>query len=136
LFLADSRLALVLFNEVRRRALTRMFGVSAEHANLLTVVIALTAGQAAATAVRHAVRVPLRITGTDAAWAGLLLREGALGVAGAPTRAVPHPGALLAVGVLGGAAVPGVRRAARGLRAAERRVREQRISRYRAVAGA
>ena len=50
LFLADSRLALVLVNHLRHKALQRMFGVSRDQANVLTAVLLLGAAKLAGTA--------------------------------------------------------------------------------------
>jgi hypothetical protein len=132
LFLADSRLAYVVLNHVRRRAIARVFGVSDEQANVLTFVIAASAAEAAYATARRLVRTPSR---DDAVLAGLLLREGALGIAGPKTRQVPLAGAILTLALVGGSALPALRSAVKTARAAERRIRLSRISRYRAVAG-
>jgi hypothetical protein len=132
LFLADSRLAYVVLNHVRRRAVTRLFGVSDEQANLVTFVLAVSAAEAAYATARRVLRAPSR---DDTVLAGILLREGALGIAGPSTRQVPLAGAILTFALVGGSALPALRRAVRTARAAERRVRLSRISRYRAVAG-
>jgi hypothetical protein len=56
-----------------------------------------------------------------------------MGAAGPAARQTPGFGPLLAVGVLGGVALPSVRRGARAVRAGEARVRERRASRYSAA---
>jgi hypothetical protein len=131
LFLADSRLAFVVLNHVRRRALARVFGVSGDEANLLTLVLALSAAEAAYATARRVVRAPWR---PDAIVAGLLLREGALGVAGPRARDVPLAGTVLTLALVGGTAIPALRRAARSVRTAEHRMRLTRIRRYRSTA--
>lgn len=130
LFLADSRLALGLLNQSRYWVLARVFGASREDANLLTFVLGLTAIASVQETARRVVSAPLRLSGADAAVGGLLVREAAMGVVGPKNREVPMFGALVATAVVGSLALPGLRRAARGLRAAEHRVRERRIGRY------
>jgi len=132
LFVADSRLALALLNHVRHRTLNRLFGVSPEHANLVTFVLALTAADATYAVARRAIRVP--VPSGDAMLSGVALGRAAVGgLAGPQNRDVPDLGALVALGVLGGLVLPELRRAANNLRAAERRVRLRRMTRYRAA---
>jgi hypothetical protein len=80
------------------------------------------------------------VTGGDAAVGAIALRDAAFGVAGPNARLVPGFGALVALGILGGIAAPGLRRttqrmraAEQRLRATERRVRRERIRRYAAA---
>jgi hypothetical protein len=130
LFLADSRLAVVLLNEVRHRCLHRAFGTTREQANVLTVVLALSATSATYETTRRILRTPLTITGRDVATGTFLLREAAMGIAGPSARTTPMFGALMATALVGGLALPGLRRAAHAARVTERRVRETRIRRY------
>jgi hypothetical protein len=105
-----------------------MFGASREQANALTVVLALTAADAS---LRNARRLThARPSSGDAAMAGFLMRDAALGVAGPTARAFPLAGTLLAGAMLAGIALPQLRRAMHGVRAAEHRVRERRIRAY------
>jgi hypothetical protein len=60
----------------------------------------------------------------------MLAREAALGVGGPGAQAIPGFGALVAFALIGGLAVPGIRRTAHRLRLAEKRVRSARIARY------
>src|SRR4051794_27867940 len=137
LFLADTRLAWVLANHARYALMHSVFGVSRDQANLLTFALALGAAETVYATARRMRHVP-HVTDTDAGIAAFALREAALAVAGPSARAVPGFGPLLALGVAGGLALPSVRYARR-LRAAERRVRLRRQSRYsaglRAVGG-
>jgi hypothetical protein len=128
LFVTDSRLALAVLNHLRYRALNRVFGVSRDHANLLTVVLLLSAAEGAYEAARRV--SGMRVSGPGAALAGFALRDAALGVAGPSAREVPGFGTLVVFAMLGGLAAPGVRRAAERMRAAEGRVRRARIRRY------
>jgi hypothetical protein len=130
LFLTDFRLALLVLNNVRHRALNRVFGMSREQANVLTFVLLASAADGTYEAARRISGVRLRVSGTDAALGGIALREAALGIAGPSVRQVPGAGTLLAFAILGGLAAPSLRRTAQRLRAAEERVRRERIERY------
>jgi hypothetical protein len=133
LFLADSRMALAVLNHVRYQVLERSFGVSREQANVLTFVLVASAADAAYVATRKVVRVPLRLSATDSAIGAIALRDAALRVVGPEAREGPLVGTLLAFAIVGRFALPALREGTARLRAAERRVRERRIGRYRAV---
>src|SRR5437762_783991 len=106
LLLADSRLAFTVLNHVRYRVLMRVFGVSREQANLLTLVLVLTAGHGALTTAGRVVKAPLRINGTDLVAGGFLMREGAMGVAGPSAAEVSPFATLLGLAIAGGIAIP------------------------------
>jgi hypothetical protein len=131
LFLTDSRLVLAVLNHLRYQALNRVFGVSRDQGNMLTVVLLLGAANGTYEAARRI--SGMRVSGTGAAAGAVALREGALSVAGPSAREVPAFGTLVAFAMLGGLAAPSLRRTAHRMRAAERRVRQQRIRRYVAV---
>jgi hypothetical protein len=135
-FLGDTRLAVTALNEGRHYALNRAFGVSREQANLLTFVLALGAADGAYATTRRVLHGPFPVSSSDATLGGMLMREAALGVAGPAARKVPFAGALLTAALVGGLAVPGLRRAAHEIRAAESRVRRQRMAVYAAGAEA
>src|SRR3954471_4051949 len=128
-FISDARLAATAANQLRLIALRRVFGASRAEANALTFVLALTAADGSLRAARRVSRAALPSRG-DAAMGGFLLRESALGVAGPAARDFPFVGSLLAGAMIAGVALPELRRAALGLRAAERRVRDQRVRVY------
>ena len=128
LFVTDSRLVLAVLNHLRYQALNRVFGVSRDQANMLTVVLLLGAANGTYEAARRI--SGMRMSGTGAAAGAVALREGALSVAGPSAREVPAFGTLVAFAMLGGLAAPSLRRTADRMRAAERRVRQQRIRRY------
>jgi len=130
LFLADSRLAFYVLNHLRVRGLQRAFGISREQANLLTFVLALAVTQGAVTTAGRVVKAPLRLSGADAAIAGFTMREGAMGIAGPGAAEVSPFATLLTVAILGGLAVPGLRRSAHRMRELERRVRGLRERQY------
>ena len=131
LFLSDSRVVLSVLNHLRYQALNRVFGTSREQANALTVVLLLGAADGAYEAARRISGMRLRVS--DAGLGATALREAALAVAGPRARAIPGFGTLIAVALLGGLAAPGVRRMVQRMRAAERRVRRERITRYAAA---
>jgi hypothetical protein len=140
LFRTDSRLALAMLNHLRYQALNRVFGVSRDQANVLTVVLLLGAADGTYEAARRISGIRLGVSGGDAALGAIALRGAALGVAGPGVRQVPGAGTLLAVALLGGLAAPSVRRMAhraraaeQRLRGAEERVRRERIKRYAAA---
>jgi hypothetical protein len=133
LFLADSRIALGALNYVRHQALERVFGVPREYANIVTFALAVGAADAAYETSRRIVRAPHLPSAGDTAVGAIALRDAALGVAGPANRKAPLVGTLLAVAMLGGAALPVLRRTGVRLRAAEQRARERRIGRYQAA---
>jgi hypothetical protein len=133
LFVADSRLALSVLNSVRYAALRSMFGVSREQANVVTFFAVLLAADAAYETARRVVRAPLGMSGTDALLGGFAVREAAFGVTGSQSRNVRLFGPVVAGALVASLAVPGLRRAARSMRQAEREIRERRIAAYRAA---
>jgi hypothetical protein len=131
-FVGDARVAAAVLNQGRHLALTRVFGVPREQANLLTFVLALGAASGASATARRVVRKPLALSRSDAGMGGILIREGVFGIAGPAARKVPLAGTLLTVAMLG-ALLPGLRRTVHGIQAAELRVRRQRMSVYTAA---
>jgi len=133
-FAGDVRIALAGLNEVRLIALKRAFGVSRAQADALTFVLALTAADATLRTAGRIGRAGLPQSG-DALLGAFLVREAALGVAGPAARKFPLAGTFLAAAMAAGIALPELRRAAHGLRSAERGVRAQRMRTYAAAAG-
>lgn len=130
LFLADSRLAFAVLNHLRYQALQRAFGVSREQANVFTAVLLLGAADGAFEAARRLAAMRPHVSGGDAAFGAIALRDAALSAAGPAGRGIPAFGTLVAFAMLGGLAAPSLRRAAQRMRAAEQRVRAERIRRY------
>ena len=131
LFLADSRMAFGVANYARHQTLNRVFGVQREQANLLTFVLLVSAGSPAVAGLWRAVRAPLAMaTGVNAGVGVFAVRAATRGVAGPAASEVPQLEALLVLAVAGAVAVPQMRRAFRGVRKAEHRVRQQRESMY------
>ena len=106
LFFGDAAIVFLLLNDVRHRTVTRVFGVSRDDSNLVTVLAigsAAVAVQGTAARVRAIRPYP---SGSDSLIGAALLREAALGIAGAPARAVPAAGALLALALVGKSSRP------------------------------
>jgi len=140
LFLTDSRLVLAVANHLRYQALARMFGASREQANVVTVVLLLGAADGVYEAARRVTGARVPVSGADAAFGAIALRDAALSVAGPGGRQIQGFGTLVAVAMLGSLAAPTLRRSARRIqtaqqrvRAAESRVRRERIRRYAAA---
>jgi hypothetical protein len=133
LFVADSRFAFALLNSARYAVLRSTFGLSREQANIVTFIGALLTADAAYETARRVVRSPLDLSGADVLLGGFALREAALGVTGPPSRDVRLFGTLVTAAMVAGLAIPGLRRAAHAVRAAEREIRQRRITTYRAA---
>jgi hypothetical protein len=113
LFFGDAAIVFLLLNDVRHRMVTRMFGTSRNDSNVVTV---LALGSAAVAVHGTAARlraIPRRPSGAESVMGAAVLREAALGIAGAPSRAVPAAGALVAFALVGRSAGPAVRGALR-----------------------
>ena len=130
LFLTDTRLLLAFLNSARYAVLQRVFGASREQTNVVTFFAALIAADAAYESARRAIRAPLGVSAADVALGGAALREAAFAITGRRSRQVPMFATLVTGAALASLAFPGLRRAAQRARAAEQRVRQQRIGRY------
>jgi hypothetical protein len=130
LFLADSRLAFAVLNHVRVRTLQRVFGISREQANLLTMVLLLTGTGTALTTAGRVVKAPLRISGMDVVIGGFAMREAAMGVSGPAAAEISPFATLITIALLGGLAMPRLRRSLRRMREIEHRVRLLRERQY------
>ena len=116
LFFGDAAIVFLLLNEVRHRSVARVFGVSRDDSNLVTVLAigsAAVAVHGTAARVRSIRRYP---SGADSVIGAAVLREAALGIAGAPSRAVPAAGALVALALVGTSSRPMLRSALRTTR--------------------
>jgi hypothetical protein len=106
LFFGDAAIVFMLLNDVRHRTVARVFGVSRDDSNLVTV---LAIGSAAVAVHGTATRVRAmrpHPSGSDSMIGTAVMREAALGIAGAPSRAVPAAGALLALALVGKSSRP------------------------------
>jgi hypothetical protein len=120
LFFGDAAIVFLLLNNVRHRMVARVFGTSRDDSNLVTV---LALGSAAVAVHGTAARlrtIPRHPSGTDSVIGAAVLREAALGIAGAPTRAVPAAGALVALALVGRSSRPVLRGALRTTRGSVR----------------
>jgi hypothetical protein len=120
LFFGDAAIVVLLLNDVRHRTLARIFGTSRDDSNLVTVLAlgsAAVAVHGTAARLRTIARHP---SGTDSAMGAAVLREAALGMAGAPSRAVPAAGALVALALVGRSARPALHGAVRTTRGSVR----------------
>lgn len=122
-FASDVGMALGLLDEVRYLTLRRCLGVPRHQANILTAVLALGGANAAFEVMRRTPHEPKGPTGSDVTIGDMVVREMLYGVAGPGAREVPLGGSLLMAALVGGVAVPGVRRAIHRLRVAEQRIR-------------
>jgi hypothetical protein len=96
MLLIDVRTGTLLARELRRRAVTRVFGIPPEQQSILTTTILIGAG---ATVVRGVVPWP-RLSGADAAIGGAVVNEAFRAVAGPPSRAMPLAGGLIVVAIV------------------------------------
>ena len=123
----DAVVTVLVANEFRHRAVERVFGVTREQSNSVTVV----AMSSLATGVQLNASKMLAAVATPPTLAAMvfgtaMVKETLHGVAGTGSRNVPGFATLLAVGVVGTSAVPLLRAAANaagGAREAERRLR-------------
>jgi hypothetical protein len=135
LILTDTRLGLLVLNEVRHWGLNRVFGTSRAQANLLSLVLVLVAARAAHDVRQQIPHMP-RTSAGAASRGVLVLYEAATGYAGPQSHAAPIVAVPMTAGLIGVVLVGGARRAARGVRAAEQRARAGRIAHYQRVRGA
>src|SRR4051794_5759499 len=84
--LADARLAFAILNHARHVTLERVFGIQRNQANLLTVVLALSAVDAAYEGARRAARVRHSFRLRDQRFSILLAREAVYALGGPSAR--------------------------------------------------
>ena len=125
-FLYDVRLVLAVLNEARYPLMRRVFGVSRDQVNLLTLVVGLSVVAATYDAIARFLRDPWPLDGTETAMAAAVVREAGFGIAGPKIRQAHLFGALIAIAAMKGLALPGMRRALHSAHVAEQRVGEQR----------
>src|SRR5947209_10038867 len=102
----DLRVASLLANDARRRAITRLFAVPADQQNLLTAVAILALAQSASEHLGRVFAAP-PLPGAHTSLLGTAsVKELLLGIAGAPARETPNAGMLLAIAIVGGTTGP------------------------------
>ena len=114
-FITDMRIAGLLAGHVRRQAVTRVFGLSADDQSFLVSVAVI--GGAASVLGGLATRPLPRLSGADLFMGGALVNTGIGAVAGPAVAAVPLAGAIIGGALLVHAARPSL---ARSMRAAAR----------------
>jgi hypothetical protein len=121
--IGDALMGLLLLNDLRHRVLTRVFGISSQQANVMTVItVALVSeGVHSRAAKVRGARPHLSIA--DSAIGAVSLKEAAHGIAGPWSRSVPLFGALIAFAVLAKSFVPMVQASLHGAREALRDAR-------------
>jgi hypothetical protein len=122
LFFGDAAIVFLLLNDVRHRTVARMFGTSRGDSNLVTVVALGSTAVAVHGAAARLRTIPRHPSGTDSVIGAVVLREAVLGIAGAPSRAVPAAGALVALALVGRSSRPVLRGALRSTRGSVRSV--------------
>jgi len=128
LLFVDVKIRSALIAEGRRRAVTRLFGISRDDQSWLVTTILFGAGAMVA---RDAVAGRLRRpSGSDMAMGGALLNAMGRGLAGAPSSGMPLAGGLIALAVLSRAIGPAVAESARGVKALGHEVRGAFGTRY------
>ena len=115
LLVTDIRVAYLLANEARYRALERVFGISREQANVVTFVLLLVAAQTVSDKIDRALHGIGGPTKADGALGAALANEVLGEIAGRPARDTPMFGPLVALALVGGLSAPAVRRSMHGL---------------------
>jgi hypothetical protein len=118
LLITDLRVAYLLANEARYRALERVFGISRDQANFVTFALLLLTAETVSDKVERALHGIGGPTRADAALGTALANEVLGEIAGRPARDTPMFGALVALALVGGLSVPAVRRSMHGVSAA------------------
>src|SRR5689334_11241421 len=119
LILTDTRLGLLVLNEIRHWGLNRVFGTSRAQANVLSLVLVLLAARTAHDVKQQMPPMP-HVSAGGTGRTAYVLYEAAIGYAGPQSRTTPLIAVPIATGLLGAVLLGGVRRAVRGARAAER----------------
>jgi hypothetical protein len=109
-------MAFLLLNEVRHRIVERVFGVSREDSNLVTIFAIDSVAEGLHGSAARVLEVRPRPSVADAAIGAVALKETVHGVAGDLSRNTPFFGALLALAVLERSFGPMLRGSFRGVR--------------------
>jgi hypothetical protein len=122
LFFGDAAIVFMLLNDVRHRSVERVFGVSRDDSNLVTVLVIGSAAVAVHGTAARVWSIRRYASGADSVIGAAVLREAALGIAGAPSRAVPAAGALIGLALVGKSSHPMLRGVLRTTRESVRSV--------------
>jgi len=129
LFISDLEVAYHLLTEARYRTLERLFGVSRDQANLLTVVALLTLAESMRRSAERVSNVqgPSR---ADTMLGAAVLREAVYGVGGVTADQTRMFGVLVAIAVVARLSAPAVRSAVHNVRTGSQRLQSGFRHRY------
>jgi hypothetical protein len=122
LLISDLRVAFLLANHARYRAITRLFGVSPDQVNLMTLIVILLVADKAYDGMTRVVRVPGAPSLGDGLLAGGALRESARAIAGPAARDTPLLGVLVMAALLGNTVRPAVAKSIHEIRTSSHRM--------------
>jgi hypothetical protein len=121
LLVSDLRVALLLLDEARYRAVHRLFGVSREESWPVTLIALVLLAQATHDKLEQTLTGPGGPTRADAVLGVAALRELLTGIPGPSSRDTPLLGTLMTIAVLGAMARPGLNRAVHYIRTSSHR---------------
>ncbi len=121
LLLTDARVALLVLNDGRYRAMERLFGLPKEQVNVATAVAGLIVAEAIRGRARRLLKGPA-LSFPEVALGASSLREGLYAVSGQSPSDTPLVGTLIALGVIGSLARPVVRTTLNGVRESSRQL--------------
>jgi len=122
LILSDLRVAFLLANHARYRAITRLFGVSPDQVNLTTLIAILLVADKAYDGMTRVVRVPGAPALGDGLFLGGALRESARAIAGPAARDTPLLGVLVMAALVGNMVRPAVAKSIHEVRTSSHRM--------------
>jgi hypothetical protein len=128
LLAADARVATLLANEARRRAMRRVFGIPVDSKSGLATLIAL--GAVVEAVHRRTDDFHTGLKRSDSLVGLGILRETAYGIAGPSSRSSRYFGTLLGIALIGGATQIAVRKSAHEVRALSHRATADFSHRY------
>ena len=130
LLVSDVRVALLLLDEARHRAVKRLFGVSRDQSWAVTLIALAALAQAAHEKSDQMLRGPGGPTRADVALGAAALRELLAWIPGPSSRDTPLVGTLVMIAVVGAGVRPGLSRTAHGIRTSSHRARQSFNHRY------
>jgi hypothetical protein len=123
LLVSDVRVALLLVDEARHRAVERVFGVSREQSWQVTLIALALVAHATHEKSDQLLKGPGGPTRSDVVLGAAGLRELLTWISGQSSRDTPLVGSLVMVALVGTLVRPGVSRAAHGIRTSSHRAR-------------
>jgi hypothetical protein len=122
LFLSDLRVAFLLANHARHRAVARLFGVSEDQANMVTLIALLMVADKAYAGITRVVRVPAPPSWGDGLLVGGAVRASARGIVGPAASDTPLLGVLVVAAVVGTTLRPAVAKSIHEIRTSSHRM--------------